>query len=81
LAVRRAVQLLAADSWRGMVQAQQFDGSADDNAEHGFWYRVSSAVLVGAGWTSAFVACCVAAPLSVAFGPADERRTHVSDDL
>ena len=66
------------------MQAQQFDGSADAAAEHGFWYRVSSsAILVGAGigWTSAFVACCVAAPLSLAVGPADERRTHASDDL
>jgi hypothetical protein len=66
------------------MRAQQFDGSADDPAEHGFWYRVSSsAVLVGAGigWTSAIIACCVAAPLSLAFGPADKRRLHASDDL
>lgn len=56
----------------------------DDGAEHGLWYRISSsAVLVGAGigWTSAMIACCVAAPLSLAFGHADERRSHAHDDL
>lgn len=61
-----------------------FDGSPDELAERGFWYRLSSsAVLVGAGigWTSAVVACCVAAPLSLAFAHADERRAHASDDL
>ena len=66
------------------MSSKQFDGSLDDRAEHGFWYRVSSsAVLVGAGigWASAVIACCVAAPLSLAFGPADERRSHASDDL
>jgi hypothetical protein len=60
------------------------ESTLDEAAEHGFWYRASSsAVLVGAGiaWTSAIIACCVAAPLSLAFGPADERRSHIYDDL
>ena len=58
--------------------------SLDEATEHGFWYRVSSsAVLVGAGigWTSAVIACCVAAPLSLAFSSADDRRSHSYDDL
>jgi hypothetical protein len=66
------------------MSTPQFDGSPDQVAEHGFWYRVSSsAVLVGAGigWASAIIACCVAAPLSLAFGPADDLRCHTSDDL
>jgi hypothetical protein len=65
------------------MRPQQFDGSVDE-PEHGLWYRVSSsAMLVGAGigWTSAVVACCVAAPLSLALGRPDERRLHASDDL
>jgi hypothetical protein len=56
----------------------------DDGAERGLWYRLSSsAVLVGAGigWTSAVIACCVAAPLSLAFGNRDERRASLHDDL
>jgi hypothetical protein len=60
------------------------DESADDRSEHGLWYRVSSsAVLVGAGigWTSAVIACCLAAPLSLAFGNRDERRASLHDDL
>ena len=60
------------------------DDSPDDRGEHGLWYRVSSsAVLVGAGigWTSAVVACCLAAPLSLALGNRDERRSRVHDDL
>ncbi len=66
------------------MSTPQFDGSPDEGTERGFGYRVSSsAVLVGAGigWTSAVIACCVAAPLSLAFAPADERRAHASDDL
>jgi hypothetical protein len=66
------------------MSTSQLDGSPDDVAEHGFWYRVSSsAILVGAGigWTSAIIACCVAAPLSLAFAPADDRRAHTYDDL
>ena len=66
------------------MSTSQFDGSPDEVAERGFWYRVSSsAVLVGAGigWASAIVACCVAAPLSLAFRRPDERRSHASDDL
>jgi hypothetical protein len=66
------------------MSTSQLDGSPDDVAEHGFWYRVSSsAILVGAGigWTSAIIACCVAAPLSLAFGPADDRRLPAYDDL
>jgi hypothetical protein len=66
------------------MSTPQFESSLDEKKERGFWYRASSsAVLVGAGiaWTSAIVACCVAAPLSLAFGPADERRSHSYDDL
>ena len=58
--------------------------SLGEPVEHGFWYRVSSsAVLVGAGigWTSAIIACCVAAPLSLAFGAVDDRRSHSYNDL
>lgn len=61
-----------------------FDGSPDEAAEHGFWYRVSSsAVLVGAGigWTSAIIACCVVGPLSLALAHADDRHAHTADDL
>jgi hypothetical protein len=55
----------------------------EDVAEHSFWYRLSSsAVLVGAGigWTSAVIACCVAAPLSLAFGSRDDRRSSAHYD-
>ena len=66
------------------MRSLQRDSSLEDGTERGFWYRLStSAVLVGAGigWTSAVIACCLAAPLSLAFGPADDRRLHPSDDL
>jgi hypothetical protein len=66
------------------MSTRQFDTLQDDGPEHGFWYRLSSsAVLVGAGigWTSAVIACCVAAPLSLAFGRRDERRVRAHDDL
>jgi len=66
------------------MRSLQRDSSLEDGTEHGFWYRLSSsAVLVGAGigWTSAIIACCVAAPLSLALGLADDRRPHPSDDL
>ncbi|MCC6173986.1 MAG: hypothetical protein IT305_01675 [Chloroflexi bacterium] len=46
-----------------------WDAPMDDLAERGWWYRTTTgAVLVGAGlvWTSAMLACCVAAPLSLA---------------
>ena len=52
------------------------DVSAEEPAERGWWYRLSSnAVLVGAGigWTSVVVACCVAAPFSLAFGGGADR--------
>jgi hypothetical protein len=60
------------------------DGVQDERGERGLWYRVSSsAVLVGAGigWTSAVIACCLAAPLSLAFSHRDERRGSLHDDL
>jgi hypothetical protein len=66
------------------MSTPQLASSLDQGVEHGFWYRVSSsAVLVGAGigWTSAIIACCVAAPLAIAFGRDDERRSHRYDDL
>jgi len=60
------------------------DDVADERGEHGLWYRLSSsAVLVGAGigWTSAVIACCLAAPLSLALANRDERRANTHDDL
>jgi hypothetical protein len=66
------------------MSTRQLDTSLDDGPEHGFWYRLSSsAVLVGAGigWTSAVIACCVAAPLSLAFGSRDDRHACPHDDL
>jgi hypothetical protein len=60
------------------------DDVSEASAERGLWYRVSSsAVLVGAGigWTSAVIACCLAAPLSLAFANRDDRRAHTHDDL
>ena len=60
------------------------DDVQDEGDERGLWYRLSSsAVLVGAGigWTSAVIACCLAAPLSLAFGNRDERRGNLHDDL
>ena len=60
------------------------DDAQDECGERNLWYRLSSsAVLVGAGigWTSAIIACCVAAPLSLAFGNGDERRASLHDDL
>ncbi len=58
------------------------DGATD--ADHGLWYRVSSsAILVGAGigWTSAVIACCLAAPLSLAFHSGSEHCSAALDDL
>jgi hypothetical protein len=69
------------------MSASHFGGSLDERGERGergLWYRVSSsAVLVGAGigWTSAVIACCLAAPLSLAFSTRDERRGSLHDDL
>jgi hypothetical protein len=70
------------------MSPRPFDSCLDDSpassGERGLWYRLSSsAVLVGAGigWTSAVVVCCLAAPLSLAFGNRDERRSYVYDDL
>jgi hypothetical protein len=66
------------------MNTSPLDCSPDEAVEHGFWYRVSSsAILVGAGigWTSAIIACCVAAPLSLAFAPADEYHSPAYDDL
>lgn len=66
------------------MSGQSFENAPEESPEHGFWYRLSSsAVLVGAGigWTSAVIACCLAAPLSLAFGNGDERRPNVHDDL
>lgn len=60
------------------------DVSFDEAAEHGWLYRLStSAVTVGAsiGWTTAVVACCLAAPISLAFGRADDHGADVYDDL
>jgi hypothetical protein len=61
------------------------DEVQDECGERGLWYRLSSsAVLVGAGigWTSAVIACCLAAPLSLAFSHSgDERRASLHDDL
>ena len=60
------------------------DDIQDECGERNLWYRLSSsAVLVGAGigWTSAVIACCLAAPLSLAFGTGDERRSSLHDDL
>ena len=61
-----------------------FDNSVEDGGERPFWFRASSsAVLVGAavGWASAIVACCLAAPLSLALGAGDDRRPSAHDDL
>lgn len=58
--------------------------SLDEAADGGWWYRLScSAVLVGAGigWVSALAACCLAAPLSLALGPADALADDADDDL
>ena len=58
------------------------EGAPD--ADHNLWYRVSSsAVLVGAGlgWASAVIACCLAAPLSLAFHSGDEHCSAALDDL
>ena len=66
------------------MSGHSFEGAPEESPEHGFWYRLSSsAVLVGAGigWTSAVIACCLAAPLSLAFGHGDERRPNAHDDL
>ena len=60
------------------------DLASEEPAERGWWYRVSSsAVLVGAGigWTSAVVACCVAAPFSLALGGRPHRAIDPVDDL
>ncbi len=61
-----------------------FDLDGTPGAERGLWYRVSSsAVLVGAGigWTSAVIACCLAAPLSLALHAGDESRATAHDDF
>lgn len=68
----------------GTARARSLDLDGAAGADRGLWYRVSSnAVLVGAGigWTSALLACCLAAPLSLAFGSGDEYRGTVHDDL
>jgi hypothetical protein len=60
------------------------DLAPEESAERGWWYRLSSsAVLVGAGigWTSAVVACCVAAPFTLAFGADTDRGADAGDDL
>jgi len=70
------------------MSASQLCGSLDEVpdecSERGLWYRLSSsAVLVGVGigWTSAVIACCLAAPISLAFGHRDDRRGTLHDDL
>jgi hypothetical protein len=66
------------------MKTDRFAASLDEAPERGFWYRLSSsAVLVGAGigWTSAVIACCVAAPISLAFGSRDDRHARAHDDL
>ena len=66
------------------MSAPRFATCQDEAPEHGFWYRVSSsAVLVGAGigWTSALIACYLAAPLSLAIASRDDRRAAPHDDL
>lgn len=65
-------------------RAPSYDLDDTPGAERGLWYRVSSsAVLIGAGigWISAVIACCVAAPFSLALRPRDERRGARHDDL
>ena len=60
------------------------ENSLDEAPEHSLWYRLSSAaVFVGAGigWTSAAVVGCLAAPFSLAFGPATDRAADPHDDL
>lgn len=62
----------------------QFASCQDEAPEHGFWHRVSSsAVLLGAGigWTSAIIACALAAPVSLALGSRDDHRAVSHDDL
>ncbi len=55
--------------------ARMFDLDGAPGADRGLWYRVSSSAVmvgVGIGWTSAIVACCLAAPLSLALHGGDE---------
>ena len=62
----------------------RFDGSSDDGGERPFWFRLSSsAVLVGAaiGWASVTLACCLAAPVSLALGAGEDRRPPSHDEL
>lgn len=62
----------------------RFSVCQEEAPEHGFWRRVgSSAVLLGAGigWTSAIIACALAAPVSLALGSRDERHHAPHDDL
>ncbi|MGE3267408.1 MAG: hypothetical protein AB7P40_01580 [Chloroflexota bacterium] len=66
------------------MSAPHFVTCLDEAPEHGFWYRVSSsAVLVGAGigWTSLVIACCLAAPVSLALASRDDHRAVPHDDL
>ena len=66
------------------MNERSLDGSPDEPAEHSWWYRLSSsAVLVGAGigWTSVVLVGCLAAPVSLAFGPAHDRGVDRHDDL
>jgi hypothetical protein len=66
------------------MNERSLDGSPDDQAEHTWWYRLSSsAILVGAGvgWTSAVLVSCLAAPVSLAFGSAHDRAVDRHDDL
>jgi hypothetical protein len=66
------------------MSTPRFASCQDEAPEHGFWYRVgSSAVLLGAGigWTSAIIACALAAPVSLVLGSRDERRPAPHDDL
>ena len=66
------------------MNERSLDGSLDESPEHTLWYRLSStAVFVGAGlgWTSAVLVGCLAAPFSLAFGPASDRAVDSHDDL
>jgi hypothetical protein len=66
------------------MNERSLDGFLDESADHTLWYRLSNtAVFVGAGigWTSAVLVGCLAAPFSLAFGPAHERAIDPHDDL
>lgn len=66
------------------MSAPHFASSQDEAPEHGFWRRVGGSALlvgVGIGWTSALIACALAAPVSLVISSCDERRSVPHDDL